>query len=43
MIGLSLIQIINTYFRFYEISDVDRELFAGSQRKARMDFREKIM
>lgn len=43
MIGLSLIQIINTYFRFHEISDTDRELFASSQRKARSDFREKIM
>lgn len=43
MIILSLVQILNTYFRFYEISDLDRELFAKCQRNARQDFREKIL
>lgn len=43
MIALSLVQILNTYFRFYEMSDSDRERFANCQLKARMDFREKIL
>jgi len=43
MIVLSIVQILNTYFRFHELSSSDREQFAGCQVKARRDFREKIL
>lgn len=43
MMALSFIQMTHTLFRFIELAEEDRELFANCQRSARGDFREKLL
>ena len=40
---LSFIQMAHTLFRFIELAEEDRELFANCQRSSRGDFREKLL